>query len=361
MLSNNEVLSKTITFLRLPLIIAVVFIHTNLDKVNIGGKFLISQGQFPLHDMLNQLLSEEFARIAVPLFFFMSGFLFFRQSEFSLSVYKAKLKKRIHTLLIPYVFWNIVVLFLIFLTQTFLSSMTSGMSKLITEYTLSDWFRVFWNHKDNMPVCYQFWFIRDLMVVILCSPLVYGIVSYGKVASIVFLGILWCFDIWFDVIGLNIAAFFFFSFGAWFAVSKNNFIVKFKPFRMSFSFLYLLIVVADIFCKNNELHHLSFLHNLGIIFGLIAVISWTAYGIERQKLKCSTWLAGSSFFIYAYHGMPIAFLNKYWVKQIQPASELTMILGYLILPFVVVGFGLVLYYFMQKFFPRFTSFITGGR
>lgn len=36
MLSNNELLSKTITFLRLPLIVGVVFIHTNLNDVNIG-------------------------------------------------------------------------------------------------------------------------------------------------------------------------------------------------------------------------------------------------------------------------------------------------------------------------------------
>lgn len=361
MLSNNEILSKTITFLRFPLIIAVVFIHTGLDRVNIGGKILVSKGQFPLHDMLNQLVSQELARIAVPLFFFMSGFLFFRQSEFSLSAYKTKLKKRIRTLLIPYVFWNIAVLFLFFQTQTFLSSMTSGMNKLITEYTLSDWFGVFWNHREGMPICYQFWFIRDLMVVILCSPLVYGIVRYGKVASVIFLGLLWCFGLWFHIVGFSITALFFFSFGAWFAVSKNNFIVKFKPLRLSFTFLYLLIIVADTFCKYHELHHLSFLHNIGIIIGLIAVISWTAYGIESQKLKCSTWLAGSTFFIYAYHGMPIAFLTKYWVKQMQPASELTMVLGYLVIPLVVVGLGLVFYHFMQKVFPRFTGFITGGR
>lgn len=82
MLSNNEILSKTITFLRFPLIIAVVFIHTGLDRVNIGGKILVSKGQFPLHDMLNQLVSQELARIAVPLFFFMSGFLFLGSQSF---------------------------------------------------------------------------------------------------------------------------------------------------------------------------------------------------------------------------------------------------------------------------------------
>lgn len=70
MLSNDDLLSKTILFLRFPLIVAVVFIHANLADVMIGGVLLVEEGQFPLHDMIFHILSDELARIAVPLFFF---------------------------------------------------------------------------------------------------------------------------------------------------------------------------------------------------------------------------------------------------------------------------------------------------
>lgn len=361
MLSNNELLSKTITFLRLPLIVGVVFIHTCLTDVNIGGKLLVEEGQFPFHDILRHLLSEEFARIAVPLFFFMSGFLFFMHTDFSLSAYKAKMRKRIRTLLIPYLFWNIIVLLLFFLTQTFLSSMTSGANKLIVDYGISDWLNVFWSHRDNMPICYQFWFIRDLMVIVLCSPLVYWIVRNLKIAGIILLGFLWCFGIWFSITGFSITALFFFSFGAWFAVHQHNFVVEFKSLRKPFTYLYILTVAVNTILYHYQISGFHFIHNIGIILGLITVITWTAYGIQEGKLRCSALLAGSSFFIYAYHAMPIAFFVKYWVKLTQPASEFTMILGYIVIPFIIVGLGIGIYFLMQRFLPRFTRVITGGR
>lgn len=134
MLSNDDVLSKTIMFLRFPLIVAVVFIHTNLTDVMINGTLLADEGQFPVHDVFRHVVTNELARIAVPLFFFISCFLFFYRSDFSFAVYGMKLKKRIRTLLVPYLFWNIVVFLLFLLTQTFLSSMTSGRNKLISDY-----------------------------------------------------------------------------------------------------------------------------------------------------------------------------------------------------------------------------------
>lgn len=357
MISNNELQSKVITFLRLPLIVGVVFIHTCLTGVNIGGRLLVEEGDFPFHDIFRYLISGEFACIAVPLFFFMSGFLFFTHTNFTFSAYKNKLAKRVHTLLIPYLFWNIVVLALFFLTQIFVSSMTSGANKLIVDYTISDLLRIFW----SQPICYQFWFIRDLMVVVLFSPFVYFLVKYLKAIGVVMLGILWCFGLWFPLTGFSSAAFFFFSFGAWFAVHQHNFVADFKPLRLSFTFLYILIVMADIILWYKQIEGFHLIHNIGILVGLIAIVSWTAYGIQKGKLKCSALLAGSSFFIYAYHGMPIAFLVKFWVKLIQPATELTMILGYVLIPFFIVGLGLGVYLLMQKFLPRFTSFITGGR
>lgn len=47
--------------------------------------------------------------IAVPTFFLISGFLFFVNfQEWSWEGYKKKMSSRVKTLLIPYVFWNIV-------------------------------------------------------------------------------------------------------------------------------------------------------------------------------------------------------------------------------------------------------------
>ena len=271
------------------------------------------------------------------------------------------MKKRIHTLFIPYIFWNIVVLVLFFLTQTFMASMTSGANKLIVDYNLSDWLGIFWNHRDGMPMCYQFWFIRDLIVVVLFSPLVSWIIQSFKVTGVILLGILWCFGIWFPITGFSITAFFFFSFGSWFAIHNRNFTIDFKPLRWTFTCLYILFVGVNTILWHNQVSGFHFIQNIGIVIGLIAVVTWTAHGIQKGKLKCSSLLAGSSFFIYAYHGMPTALLVKFWVKLMQPPTEVTMVLGYVLIPFIIVCLGIGIYILMLKYLPRFTGFITGGR
>lgn len=361
MLSNDDRLSKTILFLRLPLIVAVVFIHTNLTDVMINGALLENEGQFPMHDLFRHVITNELARIAVPLFFFISGFLFFYHSDFSITVYGQKLKKRVSTLLVPYVFWNVVVFLLLLLTQLFLSTMTSGRNKLITDYDWMDWLNLFWSHRDGMPVCYQFWFIRDLMFVILFAPVLYCLIKYCKVFAVMILGGLWLFGLWFDVPGISITAFFFFSFGAWFSINRRNFTVDFLPLRWLGTFLYLMLVVAGTLLWYYKIPNYHWMYNIGIMAGLMTVISWTAYGIEKNCLRVSTFLAGSSFWVYAYHGMPIAFVTKYWVKLWQPASELTMLTGYFLIPLFIVGIGIALYGAFRRWLPAFTGLITGGR
>jgi len=359
MLSNNDILSKTIMFLRFPLIVAVVFIHTNLTDIMINGTLLVNEGQFPIHDLFRHVMTNELARIAVPLFFFISGFLFFYRSDFSLAVYGMKLKKRIRTLLIPYLFWNIIVFLLLLLTQLFLSSTTSGRNKLISDYSWLDWLNLFWEHREGMPICYQFWFIRDLIFVILCSPAVYYFIRYGKIFSLIILGVLWTFGLWFKVPGISITAFFFFSFGAWFSINKRNFTIDFKPILWPATILYMMLLVAGTLLWYNKVTGYSFLYNIGIVVGLVAIVAWTAYGIAKKRLCVSAFLAGSAFFVYAYHGMPIALITKYWVKLFQPASEITMLAGYFLIPLFIVGVGIGVYAGLRKYFPAFTGLITG--
>lgn len=201
---------------------------------------------------------------------------------------------------------------------------------------------LFWNHREGMPVCYQFWLIRDLIFVILCSPAVYYFIRYGKIFSLILLGVLWMFGIWFEVSGISITAFFFFSFGAWFSINKRNFTVDFRPMLLLVTILYVIFVIVSTLLWYNEVKGCSFISNIGIILGLISVVAWTALGMEKNKLGVSAFLAGSAFFVYAYHGMPIALVVKYWVKLLQPASEVTMLAGYVLI-------------------PSFIGLITGGR
>lgn len=101
--------SKTIDCIRFPLVVMVVFIHMNPNVVNLPDAkfdFFSMQG---LYNFVGILFSHTLPSIAVPTFFFISGFLFFINiQDWSWNKYKKKLKNRIKTLLIPYLMWNLV-------------------------------------------------------------------------------------------------------------------------------------------------------------------------------------------------------------------------------------------------------------
>ena len=102
----DELQSRVIAFLRFPLIVGVVFIHNYRPSIIVGNEVMGSETHMPTYSFIGQLFSQYIGWISVPLFFFFSGFLFFYKADYSLQTYIYKIKRRISTLLIPYLFWN---------------------------------------------------------------------------------------------------------------------------------------------------------------------------------------------------------------------------------------------------------------
>lgn len=92
--TNKKLVSKAISFLRLPLMLIVVISHVN-----------IGYHTTPLYETIYDIVGQ-IVQSAVCLFFFISGYLFFYniQNTFTIRDYKKKLIKRVHSLLIPYLF-----------------------------------------------------------------------------------------------------------------------------------------------------------------------------------------------------------------------------------------------------------------
>ena len=104
-----KVQSEAIDLLRFPLAIMVLFIHMNPSVINLlDADFSLFSG-YGIYNVIGILLSHVLTHIAVPTFFFISGFLFFVNfMEWSWDGYKKKMKSRVKTLLIPYMLWNAI-------------------------------------------------------------------------------------------------------------------------------------------------------------------------------------------------------------------------------------------------------------
>lgn len=75
-MNNENLQSQTINYLRFPLIILVIFIHS-YGTVTIQSNSIEVMSNQSVFNNVSYLLSMVFARLAVPLFFLISGFLYF--------------------------------------------------------------------------------------------------------------------------------------------------------------------------------------------------------------------------------------------------------------------------------------------
>ena len=357
---QSSILSQTITFLRLPLIVAVVYIHTNPGVSAFGYDFPASGTCLPVFRLFQLVITEELVRIAVPRVFFISGFLVFYRSGFSTRIYGQKLRKRARTLLVPYVLWNAAFFLVMFCAQAFLH-VSPDKYPAIEEFGWLDWLNIFWSYNGGMPASYQFWFVRDLMVAVLLSPVLYLIVKHLKAFGVFALGVLWLFGIWFHVTGFNIDAFFFFAFGAWYSMNKCDFTAVFGRVRLGATCAYLILLVVNTWLWHINVTDYSFLLRLGIFTGLVAVVSWTAHGISKNRLRVSAFLASSAFFVYAYHVLPVAMVVKAYVRLLPQASDWAFVAGYLLIPLFISAVGVGIYALLHRYLPAFTAVITGGR
>lgn len=357
---GDGLLSKTIDFLRFPMIAAVLLIHSNVRSAVVDGR-RVGEGGWPLFNSFDYLVSDVLAGVAVPLFFFISGCLFFRGvPHFTAAVYAAKLRKRVRTLLIPYVFWNLAVILLLFCGQTFLPELTPGRHKLIADYGFRDWAAAFWNvDGSGMPVANPLWFIRDLMVMTVCSPLVWFFVRKLRCFSVLLAGAAWLL-LPFSVPGFSLTAVFFFTAGAFFGIEDIDFAEGLRPGWKLFPLLYLAVTLAVLYFRSRGIGY-GCLLCADILLGMAAAVSLSAHFIAEGKWRPNLFLSKSSFFIYAYHGLVLGPATLLAVKLLHPHTDGMLIVIYLFVPAVVIGVGLLAYSLLCRLMPRTTALVTGGR
>lgn len=129
-------------------------------------------------DLYNEFFSLILANSAVPVFFFISGFFLFRNYDF-----KKKLSSRIHTVFIPFFLWCLWGLAILFVLQIVLGleSVFSGKElKLLKDFVPFDYIRIFYNIRDGSPIISTLWFLRDLCVMILLSPLICLLMNFNR-------------------------------------------------------------------------------------------------------------------------------------------------------------------------------------
>lgn len=170
--------------------ILIVLIHASCLFMNVPGQDLQMIFGPNLAAFIQLFIGEGICRIAVPLFMVFSGYLFYLSFDGSLKSYGNKLKRRLFSLVIPYLFWSTFTFLLFFFAQKFL-----GMGDFFTTRNGSNidaWYlfdNIVLNSFDS-----PLWFCRYLIVFAILSIILYWPLKKCPILMFALFLYLWVFN-----------------------------------------------------------------------------------------------------------------------------------------------------------------------
>jgi len=354
----NKHLSVKFKIISFVLMIMVVFIHShNIGKNLLAGNTVLKEGY---SSFIQDFFSDGITLVAVPLFFIISGYLFFLGFNGTIKEFIYKYNKRLKTLVVPYLFWSIGVLLLFYVLQFLPEFKTFFGSKLIKDYSLNEFLiKIF-----ITPIPLQLWFLRDLILLTLLSPVIYWLIRNIRILFLLILFFVWFFDL--NYIVLESSSLLFFIFGASLSIKKSNILlIDFSKRYYIYAFLWLALVLSkSILLYQDYGHDLLFrvIDKSGILVGVLAV--WSVYDFLFKNKDLSNHkfyeISSFSFFLYAFH-IPILSVIRRGFFTIMGKGELASLFIYFAVPFVTISIGLFLGFRLRSYTPRFYGVITGNR
>src|SRR5690606_31547383 len=125
-------------------------------------------------------------------------------------------------------------------------------------------YEILWEGPVNFPL----WLVRDLICMVLISPLIFYFIRYFKVFGVILLGALYVFVLEPPIIGFSMTAIFFFSLGAYFSLEKQDLLQVFEKIKLVSFILMLVFLILALKNNGNEIH--EYYVRVFILFGVIS-------------------------------------------------------------------------------------------
>ncbi len=365
----DPALSRQIRCTTLVLSSLIVYVHAR----TLGHAPEPGPGYGPLFgawaNTLQEFFSNGLARMATPLFFCFSGFLFFSRYRPALPDLLGKYRKRTRTLLAPYLLWSLVGLLLIMGLQClpFAEGFVRGSDHALAQ---KPWYDLLYIWALD-PRNYQLWFLRELMILALVSPLLYWFVLRKPTLWLLGLSALWMCQ--YDPrlhLGplpiISIHGLFWYNIGAFAAIHRLP-IQRQVPWAGAAAVAWVTLnalrtwMAPDFRIEDETLAAFPLVvYKLAIIAGVLAV--WTNYGRWLQWLERGPGLrlCGYTFFVYCLHE-PLLTLSKRALLALCGSGTLQCLVIYLLLPLAIIATCMATGAIVKATSPRLYGVLSGGR
>jgi hypothetical protein len=344
-------ISAKIKFLRLPLIIGIVTIHSSINPVGYADNFF------------QTFIASTWGGSCVAFLFVLSGFLFFINFNLSLNCYLEKLKSRFWTLLVPYLFWNLAVLAmaLIVLNIPATSSIIQGYYKgYIGDYSFANFIDCLTGYRSGYPISFHFWYVRDLMAMVILSPVFLLVARKIPYLGLALFAAPWLLKLKLGFIQIQWLGPLFFYLGCLIAVQKLDLTWLNRRKKLIIG-IYLVIAVVLAIMQTSEIE--TFQHPFECstrVVGTMAI--WCASDLITGKLqKVCLNLSGLAFFVYAAHEPTVTVLKEVFERLSKTPNSIAVIVHYLLILTIATLVTLAAGSLLQRYTPKFFQVITGAR
>ncbi|MER2999576.1 acyltransferase [Pontibacter populi] len=355
----NAHLGFKIRLLSLVAMILVVYVHAYTLDLNGYAGALTDQKNY--NTFVQDFISQGVARVATPLFFTVSGFLFFIGFKPEPDTILQKYRKRISSLLIPFVLWSAFGIVLYYVLQQFPFISPYFPNRIIRDMSTDQLLVTLLLD----PIPYQLWFLRDLMLMALLAPVIWWLVKYLQQSFLAVLAILWFSDL--DLVLFVSESLLFFSAGCYLS-TKPKFVATLSA---SYSYLPALLGWIGILLFKTELSFLGYdnqlilmlLHKLAIAVGFIAAWLSISTIADKTRIVNRKWLftAVSPFFIFAFHEPLLTIVKKGLLLVLHSGTDVTSLLVFIFAPVVVILISIVTGEILRRTTPVLFQVLTGNR
>lgn len=364
---NSAELSQTIGFARIVLIVGLVFLHYDSFPNSAVSPFRgIDTQAHQVATFVNSFILF-FMLSVVPLLSMISGWLFFSFSENAMESLRVRIARRFKSLYLPLVCWN--AFFLLVLSTLYLVAPTNPLLGDINISIGSASFGQYVNAVFALtehPVGFQFWFVRDLFVTALVSPLLWLVMKHARWVGVAVLGASWIagFDLW---IFFRSDVVFFFYLGGLIRLYRLPIKIRWRTALILLSIYVVLVALRTLapfwvdqtVGAQNDMLDIATrgLRLIGVLacWGTFQHLALSGIGSQIARF------GGLAFFLHASHYPLIAALKIGLWRLVPEETDAFMLLHYLVSVVTTVAICVGLGWLLARWWPSFFALMNGGR
>ena len=318
----------------------VVYLHS----------YYLEGEKYPECNYIMNFVGGGICGLANYMFFLISGYLYYLNVKSHHDTF-VKIKKRCRTLLVPYILWNLIFIlwyFCLSLIPSLQERFVNGsiISQLEDSSVLEMFYIVFLK-----PAAFQLWFLRDLMLFVLLSPLIWWLIKKTGWALVVVL-----FGIGMFIPQIGFAAMF--VLGGYMSLTNTDLdgltdqLSRLMP-------LFVTVFLASAVVYPMHLDYVKPFAPLTYLCGI--VVFWYMYDkLHIAKIKWFEPYLGYSFFIYCFH-MPFFNIIKKLMLIMVGESKATILGLYFINPIIAIVIIILIAKAIQRICPKAYMVLTGYR